>query len=82
MTDFQFQEMFELGEDSAPYSLLSDEHVTSVEFDGRTLLKVAPEALSLLAAKAIRDVSHLFRPSHLAQLAKILEDPEDRKSVV
>jgi fumarate hydratase class I len=76
VADFRFQEMFELGEDSAPYRLLSDQHVTSVEFDGRTLLKVAPEALSLLAARAIRDVSHLFRPSHLAQLAKILEDPD------
>jgi len=76
MTDFQFQQMFELGEDTTPYRKLSDEHVSTVEIDGRKLLKVEPEALSLLAAQAIRDVSHLFRPSHLAQLAKILEDPD------
>mgnify|MGYP002064270946 CR=1 FL=1 len=30
----------------------------------------------LLAAEAVRDVSHLFRTSHLAQLRKILDDPE------
>jgi fumarate hydratase class I len=76
MTDFRFQEMFELGEDTAPYRKLSDEHVSTLEIDGRKMLKVEPEALSLLAAQAIRDVSHLFRPSHLAQLAKILEDPD------
>lgn len=76
MGDFQFQEMFELGEDCTPYRKLSDRHVSTVEVDGRSLLKVEPEALSLLAARAIRDVSHLFRPSHLAQLAKILEDPD------
>jgi fumarate hydratase class I len=76
MGDFQFQEMFELGEDCTPYRKLSDQHVSTVEVDGRSLLKVEPEALSLLAAQAIRDVSHLFRSSHLAQLAKILEDPD------
>jgi fumarate hydratase class I len=76
MAEFQFQQMFELGEDCAPYRLLSDEHVSTVEIDGRTLLNVAPEALSLLASAAIRDVSHLFRPGHLAQLAKILEDSD------
>ena len=76
MADFRFQEMFELGEDSTPYRKLTDQHVSTVEVDGRTILKVEPEALSMLSGQAIRDVSHLFRPSHLAQLAKILEDPE------
>ncbi|MFT5442436.1 MAG: fumarate hydratase class I [Myxococcota bacterium] len=76
MADFRFQELFELGEDTAPYRKLSDEHVSVVSLDGRQILKVEPEALSLLAGHAVRDVSHLFRPGHLAQLAKILDDPE------
>lgn len=76
MADFRFQEMFELGEDSTPYRKLTDQHVSTVEVDGRTILKIEPEALSILSGQAIRDVSHLFRPSHLAQLAKILEDSE------
>jgi len=76
MADFYHQEMFELGPDETPYRKLGDEHVSTLEVDGRTLLRVEPEALTQLAAAAIRDVSHLFRPSHLAQLAKILEDPE------
>jgi fumarate hydratase class I len=76
MADFHYQEMFEPGPDETAYRKLGDEHVSTLEVDGRTLLRVEPEALTQLAAAAIRDVSHLFRPSHLAQLAKILEDPE------
>ena len=76
MADFHYQEMFELGTDETPYRKLGDEGVSTIEIDGRSVLKVEPEALTRLAAEAIRDVSHLFRPGHLAQLAKILEDPE------
>jgi fumarate hydratase, class I len=76
MADFQYQEMFQLAEDDTVYRKLGDGAVSTVEVDGRQILKIEPEALTQLAAEAIRDVSHLFRPSHLKQLAKILEDPE------
>jgi fumarate hydratase class I len=76
MAAFQYQDIFEIGPDQTEYRKLGDEHVSTLEIDGRQILKIDPEALSQLAAQAIRDVSHLFRPGHLAQLAKILEDPE------
>jgi fumarate hydratase class I len=76
MADFHYQEMFELGTDETEYRKLGNEHVSTLEVDGRQILKIDPDALTQLAAQAIRDVSHLFRPGHLAQLAKILEDPE------
>ena len=76
MADFHYQELFEFGPDETDYRNLGSDHVTTVDVDGRTILKVDPKALTELAANAIRDVSHLFRPGHLAQLAKILEDPE------
>jgi fumarate hydratase class I len=76
MSDFQFQEMFELGVDETPYRKLTSEHVSIAEFDGQRILKVEAEALTELAAQAMRDVSHLFRPGHLAQLRAILDDPE------
>jgi fumarate hydratase class I len=76
MADFQFQEMFELGEDPAAYRKLSGDHVALASFRGREFLEVDARALTLLAAQAVRDVSHLFRPGHLAQLRKILDDPE------
>jgi fumarate hydratase class I len=37
---------------------------------------VEPEALRLIAAEAMKDIAHLLRPGHLAQLAAILQDPE------
>ncbi|HXZ17169.1 MAG TPA: fumarate hydratase, partial [Roseiarcus sp.] len=40
------------------------------------VLVVEPEALRLLAEQALIDINHLLRPGHLAQLAKILDDPE------
>ena len=45
-------------------------------FEGQEVLKVAPEALTLVAREAFRDVSFLYRPGHLAQVAAILDDPE------
>ena len=48
----------------------------TAQFEGQDVLKVAPEALTLVAREALRDVSFLYRPGHLAQLAAILDDPE------
>jgi len=76
MPEFQYQPIFELGEDPTEYRRLSEQHVATVEFDGESVLKVDAQALELLASEAVRDVSHLFRAGHLAQLAKILDDPE------
>ena len=40
------------------------------------MLVVDPAALALIAEEAMVDINHLLRPGHLAQLAKILNDPE------
>ena len=76
MVVFHYQPMFELGEDHTVYRKLSDAGVSVGELDGQEILKIDGAALGDLAAVAVRDVSHLFRTSHLQQLAKILEDPE------
>ena len=76
MSTYVHHEMFPLGEDTTPYRLVTSDHVSTVEFEGRTVLKIAPEALTLLAEQAIHDTQHLLRPTHLAQLRKIMEDPE------
>ncbi len=71
-----YTEMLPLGADEMPYRCLTTEHVSTAEVDGRTILKVDPEALTLLAKVAMEDIAHLFRPGHLAQLRDILGDPE------
>ena len=76
MTDFAYQEILPVGPDDTPYRLLTKDHVSTFEARGQRFLAVEKEALTLLAAEAVRDVSHLLRPGHLRQLASILQDPD------
>ncbi|MCF8551489.1 MAG: fumarate hydratase [Candidatus Nanopelagicales bacterium] len=68
--------MLPLGEDSTDYRLLTTEGVGTVTLGDREFLTVEPEALTNLTYTAMRDISHLLRPEHLAQLRRILDDPE------
>src|SRR4051812_43065964 len=76
MPDFAYAELLPRGEDRTPYRLLTREGVRTVEAVGRTFLEVEPEALRLLTETAMHDVAHYLRPAHLAQLRRILDDPE------
>lgn len=76
MADFHYADPLPLGKDDTGYRLLTRDFVTEGEFEGKPILKVAAEALTLLADSAIREVSHLYRKSHLQQLRAILDDPE------
>ncbi|MCU0656595.1 MAG: fumarate hydratase [Polyangiaceae bacterium] len=76
MSTFAYQDLLPLGHDDTPYRLLTRDHVETFEAAGHTFLRVAPEALTLLTREAMRDIAHYLRPGHLAQLARILEDPE------
>lgn len=73
---FKYQEAFPMGKDTTEYYLLSKEYVSTTTFDGQEILKVAPEALTLLSQHAFRDVEFLLRPEHQEQVAKILSDPQ------
>ncbi|QWC86958.1 fumarate hydratase [Nocardioidaceae bacterium] len=68
--------MLPLGPDQTPYRLLTTEGVRTLEVDGRTFLQVDPEAIRLLTAEAMHDIAHYLRPAHLAQLRRIIDDPE------
>ncbi|GII77776.1 fumarate hydratase class I [Sphaerisporangium rufum] len=76
MPGFDYTDLLPLGPDETDYRLVTSEGVRRVEAAGRRFLEVEPEALRLLTATAIRDISHYLRPSHLAQLRKIIDDPE------
>jgi len=73
---FAYTPMFPLGPGDTPWKKLEIAGVSTATCDGRTILKIAPDALSELAFRAFHDVSHLLRPSHLASLRRILDDPE------
>ena len=68
--------LFPLGHDATPWRKLTSDHVSVDRFQGSDVLVVEREALRLLAEAAMADINHLLRPGHLAQLAKILDDPE------
>lgn len=69
-------DLFPLGEDKTPYRSLGSEGVSVEKFGEREVLSVSREAIRRLSEQAFIDINHLLRPGHLAQLAKILDDPE------
>lgn len=73
---FVYQDPLPLGADETEYRLLSKEGISTSLFEGREILKVAPEALTYLAREAFHDTSFYLRPKHLAQVAAILQDTE------
>lgn len=73
---FKYQPMFPLGPDTTEYYLLTKDYVSVSEFEGKPILKVAPEGLTAMANAAFHDVSFMLRRSHNEQVAKILSDPE------
>ncbi|MFO1117413.1 MAG: fumarate hydratase [Beijerinckiaceae bacterium] len=68
--------LFPLGEDKTPYRLITTEGVRTEKMGDKEFLVVDREAIRKLSEAAMADINHLLRPGHLAQLAKILDDPE------
>ncbi len=74
--EFHYSDLLPIGADDTPYRLVTAEGVSTFEADGRTFLRVAPEAIQRLTSEAMHDISHFLRPAHLAQLRRIIDDPE------
>jgi len=76
MSEFKFETMFSLGEDTTQYRLLTKEHVRIKEFEGKEVLMIEPQAITLLASQAFKDVAHLYRSEHLEKLRDIIDDSQ------
>jgi len=76
MAEFKYQDPYPVQKDTTKYRLLTKDFVSTVDCDGKKMLKVAPEGLELLAREAFKDVSFYLRPKHLELLAKIIKDPD------
>ena len=74
--EFKYAPMFQLGKDETEYYLLTNDHVSVSEFEGKPILKIEAEGLTKMANAAFSDVSFMLRRSHNEQVAKILRDPE------
>lgn len=75
-TDWRYTPLFQTGEDTTEYRLVTSDHVSTKILDGQKILCITNEGLELLTREAMHDIAHLLRPAHLQQLANILEDPE------
>lgn len=77
MPEFAFQPILDLPHHSnTPYRLITKEHVSIFDAGSQRFLHIEPDGLTLLAYEAMKDIAHLLRPGHLAQLRAIIEDPE------
>ncbi len=76
MPEFVYQDLLPLGPDDTPYRQLTSAGVSTFSAGGRSFVQVEPEALTLITREAMRDIAHLLRPGHLAQLRAILDDHE------
>jgi fumarate hydratase, class I len=74
--EFRYSDLLPIGPDQTPYRLVTTEGVSTFEADGRTFLTVTPESIRRLTAEAMHDIAHYLRPAHLAQLRRIIDDPE------
>ncbi len=74
--EFKYQEPFPLGEDKTEYYLLTKDHISVSEFEGKEIIKVEAEGLTKLANAAFRDTSFMLRTQHLKQVAAILDDKD------
>jgi len=76
MPEFSYSDLLPIGPDTTEYRLISTNGVKLVEGAGRQFLQVEPEAIRLLTETAMHDISHYLRSAHLAQLRRIIDDPE------
>lgn len=78
--EFKYQEPFPLGQDDTEYYLLTKDHVSVTEFEGKSIIKIEAEGLTKLANNALRDTSFMLRPEHIKQVAAIFDDTEASKN--
>jgi len=76
MPEFRYEDLLPLGPDTTPYRKISGDGVEVIKAAGKEILQVSDQALSDLTFNAMRDIAHLFRPGHLAQLRAILDDKD------
>ena len=73
---FKYEATVQHGKDTTEYVNLGKDGISVAEFEGKKILKVAPEALTKIAQAAFEEVSFRLRPAHTQKVAKILQDPE------
>ena len=73
--DFKYAPMFQIERTRQSIASISKEGVSTAEFEGKTILKVSKEALTLLAQQGFHDVEFKLRREHNLQVARDSQRP-------
>ncbi|MBH89839.1 MAG: fumarate hydratase [Magnetovibrio sp.] len=76
MSNYVHHTLFPLAKNNTSWRLVTNDYVSSTKFEGKAILKIEPQALTVLCTEAMREISHLLRPGHLQQLRDIFDDLE------
>jgi fumarate hydratase, class I len=76
MSDTVYHDMFPVQADTTEYRKLTSDYVSTINVDGKEILKVDAEAIRLLTKEAFKEISHKLRPAHMQSVRNILDDPE------
>jgi fumarate hydratase class I len=74
--EFRHTDVLPHGPDDTEYRRLDLPPGQVIEAAGRTFLDIDPTTITALVREAVHDIQHMLRPSHLAQLRAIVDDPE------
>jgi fumarate hydratase class I len=74
--EFTYSELLPTGPDQTEYRLITPEGVSTFQAGGARFLRIDPAALTRLTSEAMHDIAHYLRPAHLAQLRRIVDDPD------
>ena len=80
MTEFKFETMFPLKDDSTDYRLLTKKYIKTQKINGKDFVFVESKGLTLLSDTAFKDIAHLYRTTHLKNLRSIIDDPQSSEN--
>ncbi len=76
MPEFKFTDILPTEPVEPEFRLITTAGITTTKIGDRTFLTIEPEVLEKIAFEAIHDISHYLRSGHLAQLRRIIDDPD------
>ena len=76
MSEFNYEKLFQYGEDKTNYRQLDIGPIKKTKINGKNILHISSDIIENLSKIAFYEISHFLRENHLKQIAKIFEDPD------
>ena len=76
MSKFNYEKLFQYGEDKTNYRQLDLGPIKKTKINGKNILHISSDIIENLSKIAFYEISHFLRENHLKQIAKIFKDPD------